>query len=125
MSRIAPSQAAYLSVLTDAGTMADDAIVSNNGGDEWMIVHGSGDTMSLLQASAKGKQVEIEFTDALHDISCRAPGHSKSSTPIATWISLRWPISITKRRNCSDTLAGSRAPGTPASVATRCSAINR
>lgn len=73
MNRIAPGQAAYLSVLTDEGTMADDAIVSNNGGDEWMIVHGSGDTMALLEASANGKNVNIEFTDDLHDISVQGP----------------------------------------------------
>ncbi len=73
MTRIVPGQAAYLSILTDAGTMADDAIVSNNGGDEWMIVHGSGDTMALLEASAAGKNVELQFTDDLHDISVQGP----------------------------------------------------
>ncbi|MGB0411765.1 MAG: glycine cleavage T C-terminal barrel domain-containing protein, partial [Pikeienuella sp.] len=51
----------------------DDAIVSNNGGDEWMIAHGSGDTMALLQASAEGRDVEIEFTDDLHDLSVQGP----------------------------------------------------
>ncbi|MEM6933876.1 MAG: aminomethyltransferase family protein [Pseudomonadota bacterium] len=73
VTRIAPGQAAYLCVLTDLGTIADDAIVSNNGGDEWMIVHGSGDTMALLQASSDGKNVSVEFTDALHDISVQGP----------------------------------------------------
>ena len=73
MRRIEPGQAAYLSVLTDAGTMADDAIVSNNGGDEWMVVHGSGDTMALLQSSASGRDVQIAFTDDLHDISVQGP----------------------------------------------------
>ncbi|WP_343115742.1 aminomethyltransferase family protein [Ostreiculturibacter nitratireducens] len=73
MGRIGPGQAAYLSVLTDAGTMADDAIVSNNGGDEWMIVHGSGDTMALLLASATGRNVDIELDDDLHDISLQGP----------------------------------------------------
>ena len=73
MGRIGPGQAAYLSILTETGTMADDAIVSNNGGDEWMVVHGSGDTMSLLEASADGKNVDIEFTDDLHDISVQGP----------------------------------------------------
>lgn len=73
MSKIAPGQAAYLSVLTEEGTMADDAIVSNNGGDEWMIVHGSGDTMALLEASAAGRNVEIQFTDDLHNISVQGP----------------------------------------------------
>ena len=73
MSKIKPGKAAYLSVLTEEGTMADDAIVSNNGNNEWMIVHGSGDTMALLEASANGRDVEIEFTDDLHDISVQGP----------------------------------------------------
>ena len=73
MSRIAPGQAAYLSVLTEEGTMADDAIVSNNGNNEWMIAHGSGDTMALLEASANGKDVEVQFDDDLHDISVQGP----------------------------------------------------
>ncbi|MDH3666187.1 MAG: aminomethyltransferase family protein [Paracoccaceae bacterium] len=73
MSRIAPGEAAYLSVLTERGTMADDAIVSNNGDDEWMIVHGSGDTMALLEGSASGRRVELEFSDELHDLSVQGP----------------------------------------------------
>lgn len=74
ISRIEPGQAAYLCVLTEQGTIADDAIVSNNGGDEWMIVHGSGDTMALLENSGAGRDVEISFTDDLHDISVQGPG---------------------------------------------------
>lgn len=73
VSRISPGQAAYLSVLTDEGTVADDAILSNNGSDEWMIVHGSGDTMALLEASAAGKSVDIVLDDDLHDISVQGP----------------------------------------------------
>ncbi len=73
LSKLAPGKAAYLCVLTDQGGIADDAIVSNNGGDEWMIVHGSGDTMALLEASAKGRDVEVEFTDDLHDLSVQGP----------------------------------------------------
>lgn len=73
MSKITPGQATYLCVLTDEGTMADDAIVSNNGGDEWMIVHGSGDTMALLEASAAGKDVVLQFTDELHNVSVQGP----------------------------------------------------
>ncbi len=73
IGRIEEGAAAYLSVLTEAGTMADDAIVYNNGGDEWMIVHGSGDTMALLEASAAGKSVTVQFTDDLHDLSVQGP----------------------------------------------------
>lgn len=73
LSRIAPGQAMYLCVLTEQGGIADDAIVSNNGGEEWMIVHGSGDTMALLEASATGRDVELAFTDDLHDLSVQGP----------------------------------------------------
>lgn len=73
MSNIAPGSAAYLCVLTEMGGIADDAIVSNNGGDEWMIVHGSGNTMALLGLSAVGRNVQIEFTDDLHDLSVQGP----------------------------------------------------
>lgn len=73
MARVTPGKSAYLSVLTEAGGIADDAIVSNNGGDEWMIVHGSGDTMALLEASATGRYVMLEFTDELHDLSVQGP----------------------------------------------------
>ncbi|WP_170327530.1 aminomethyltransferase family protein [Ruegeria arenilitoris] len=73
LKKVTPGKAAYLCVLTDQGGIADDAIVSNNGGDEWMIVHGSGDTMALLEASAEGKDVEVQFTDDLHDLSVQGP----------------------------------------------------
>ena len=73
ITRIAPGQSTYLSVLSDQGTLCDDAIVANNGDGEWMMVHGSGDTMSCLQASAEGKNVDIAFTDELHDISVQGP----------------------------------------------------
>ncbi len=72
-SKIAPERASYLCVLIENGGIADDAIVSNNGGDEWMIVHGSGNTMALLQTSAQGRDVQIEFTDDLHDLSVQGP----------------------------------------------------
>lgn len=73
VNKIAPGQSAYTSVLTDAGGMADDAIVSNNGDDEWMFAHGSGDSMALIEESAGGKDAYIELSDDLHDISVQGP----------------------------------------------------
>ena len=73
MQKIDVGEAAYLCVLTDEGTMADDAIVYNMGGEEWMIVHGSGDTLALLQASVEGHSVDVTFTDDLHDLSVQGP----------------------------------------------------
>lgn len=73
VERIDVGKAAYLSVLTDEGTMADDAILYNLGDDQWMIVHGSGDTMALLEASAMDRAVTISFSDDLHDLSVQGP----------------------------------------------------
>lgn len=73
MSRVTPGKAAYLCVLNEVGGIADDAIVSNNGENEWMIVHGSGDTMALLEASAAARDVALEFSDNLHDLSVQGP----------------------------------------------------
>jgi len=73
LTKLAPGRAAYLSVLTDQGTMADDAIVYNLGGDAWWVVHGSGDTMACLNASAEGHDVSIHLDDDLHDLSVQGP----------------------------------------------------
>ncbi|MEM7320837.1 MAG: aminomethyltransferase family protein [Pseudomonadota bacterium] len=73
LTRLAPGAACYLCVLTDAGGIADDAIVYNLNGTDWMIVHGSGDTLALLNASAASRDVQIEFTDDLHDLSVQGP----------------------------------------------------
>ncbi len=73
MSTIEPGSSAYLCVLNEKGGIADDAIVSNNDDNEWMIVHGSGNTMALLNESAKGRNVEFQFTDELHDLSVQGP----------------------------------------------------
>lgn len=74
MTKILSGQSAYGSILTEQGTVADDAIISNNGNDEYMLCHGSGDSMALLQASAEGMDVNIELNDDLHNISIQGPG---------------------------------------------------
>ena len=73
MTRVAPGQSAYGSILTEQGTVCDDAIIANNGGDEWMHCHGSGDSMQRLMESAEGLNVDIELDDDLHNISLQGP----------------------------------------------------
>lgn len=73
MTKIGPGFATYGSILTEQGTVCDDAIISNNGNGEWMLCHGSGESMERLQESAAGKDVDIEFTDALHNVSVQGP----------------------------------------------------
>ena len=73
MTKIGPGQSAYGSILTEQGTVADDAIIANNGDNEYMHCHGSGDSMALLQASAEGLDVDIELNDDLHNISVQGP----------------------------------------------------
>ena len=68
-----PGKSRYGPVLTEQGTICDDAIIFNMGGDKWLVVHGSGETMERLEESARGKNAEIEFDDLLHDISLQGP----------------------------------------------------
>ncbi len=72
MDKISPGQSAYGSILTSAGTVCDDAIIYNNN-EEWLVVHGSGETMEALQESAEGKSVDILFDDDLHNLSLQGP----------------------------------------------------
>lgn len=73
MTKIEPGSATYGSILTAQGTVCDDAIISNNGNNEYMLCHGSGDSMERLQESSESKDVEVEFTDALHNVSVQGP----------------------------------------------------
>ena len=73
MTKIISGQSTYGSILTEQGTVADDAIIANNGDSEFMHCHGSGDSMALLQASAEGLNVDIELNDDLHNISVQGP----------------------------------------------------
>ncbi len=73
LSKIAAGHSTYGAVLTDAGTVCDDAIVANNGNDEWMLCHGSGESMQRITESAEGKNVSVEFDDDLHNISVQGP----------------------------------------------------
>jgi aminomethyltransferase len=73
MTAIQPGMSAYGAILTEQGTVCDDAIIANNGGDEWLHCHGSGDSMPRLQESAAGLDVDIELDDDLHNISLQGP----------------------------------------------------
>ncbi len=73
MTKVGAGQACYGTVLTDRGMVCDDAIVANNGGNEWMHCHGSGESMERLQESAEGLNVDIELDDDLHNVSVQGP----------------------------------------------------
>ena len=74
MSRVQPGRSAYGAILTEQGTVCDDAIIANNGDQEWMHCHGSGESMERLRESAEGLDVELELDDDLHNISVQGPG---------------------------------------------------
>ncbi len=73
MSRVKPGMSAYSAVLSDAGTVSDDAIAANISDNEWLYCHGSGESMARLQASAEGKNVDIELDDDLHNLALQGP----------------------------------------------------
>lgn len=81
MTKVAPGQSVYTSVLTDGGTMADDAIVANCGNDEYLYCHGSGDSMALLKAASAGLDVTITLDDDLHNIAVQGPKALDLLTP--------------------------------------------
>lgn len=73
LTRVAPGQSVYGAVLTEQGTVCDDAIVANNDADEWLFCHGGGASMERIQESAGGLNVDVEFDDDLHTISLQGP----------------------------------------------------
>ncbi len=73
MTRVRPGQSAYGTILTERGRVCDDAIIANNGSEEWMLCHGSGESMERLQESAAGKNLDITLDDELHNISLQGP----------------------------------------------------
>ncbi len=73
MAKVYAGKSAYGSILTEQGTVCDDAILANNGNDEYLLCHGSGESMERLQESAAGLNVDLEFTDDLHNIAVQGP----------------------------------------------------
>ena len=71
--KIAEGKSSYGCVLSEQGTVCDDAILANFGQDEWLLVHGSGESMERLRESAEGRNVTVELDDDLHDISLQGP----------------------------------------------------
>ncbi|MEM6986907.1 MAG: aminomethyltransferase family protein, partial [Pseudomonadota bacterium] len=70
---IPPGKAAYGSVLSERGTVADDAIAFNCGDQGWLFVHGSGDSMAMLTASGAERDASIVLDDDLHNIAVQGP----------------------------------------------------
>jgi len=73
MTKVAPGRSVYGAILTERGTVCDDAIIANNGGDEWLLCHGSGDSMDCVGESAAGLNVDVVFDDDLHNLSLQGP----------------------------------------------------
>lgn len=73
VTKIEIGRSSYGSVLTEQGTVNDDAIVFHIDDDYFMVVHGTGETPQRLQESAEGKDVSIEPDDNLHNISLQGP----------------------------------------------------
>ncbi len=73
MTIIYPGKSAYGAILTERGTVSDDAIIANNDGNEWLLCHGSGGSMERLQESVEGLNVDLELDDDLHNVAVQGP----------------------------------------------------
>ncbi len=81
MTRVPPGKSSYGAILNEAGKVCDDAIIANNGSDEWLLCHGSGESMARLRESSIGRNVDIELDDDLHNISLQGPKSSSLLSP--------------------------------------------
>ena len=84
LNKLQMGNSSYGIVLNDKGLIADDAIVYANK-NEFIFVHGTGESMEFIEESAKGKNVSVYLDDDLHDISLQGPNALKilnKNTPI-------------------------------------------
>ncbi len=73
LSKVKKGKAAYTLVLTDEGTVCDDAIVYGIEDDKFLFVNGTGNGGDRLLEVAKGKDVSAEWDKDLHTISLQGP----------------------------------------------------
>ena len=73
MTKVSVGESVYGAILTEAGTVSDDAIIANLGNNEYLHCHGSGGSMERLQESAEGLNASVELDDDLHNIALQGP----------------------------------------------------
>ena len=73
LTNVGTDKCAYTLVLTDEGTVTDDAIVYNMGDKGWLVVHGGGFAFEMLEKSAEGKDATVELDDSFNSISLQGP----------------------------------------------------
>ncbi|MFT5111309.1 MAG: aminomethyltransferase [Parasphingorhabdus sp.] len=73
LTEIPHGKSVYALILNEEGRFTDDCIVYNIAPNHLFFVHGGGTAMEQLQKSAEGKDVDIQFDDNIHNISCQGP----------------------------------------------------
>lgn len=73
LSKVGTDKCAYTLILTEDGTVTDDAIVYNLGDKGWLVVHGGGLAIEMLEESAKGKDATVELDDSFNSMSLQGP----------------------------------------------------
>ncbi|MFT5259556.1 MAG: aminomethyltransferase [Saprospiraceae bacterium] len=73
MKKVKPGKSAYGLVLTEEGTITDDAIIACFDTERYLVAHGSGHALEMLNESAKGLNATVEQTDAIQDVSLQGP----------------------------------------------------
>ena len=84
MTKIYPGKSAYAAVLTERGTVCDDAIAANQGEAGWLLCHGSGESMERVRESAEGLNVDVERDEDLHILSLQGPAALDILQPAAS-----------------------------------------
>lgn len=81
LTKIVPGQSVYALVLTEEGTVTDDCIVACFSKEKYLVAHGSGHCQDMLEASAKGKDVKVEFDDSIQNLALQGPKSHKILDP--------------------------------------------
>ena len=73
LTKIVPGQSVYALVLTEDGKVTDDCIVACFSNEKYLVAHGSGHCQDMIEKSAAGKDVKVEFDDSIQDLAFQGP----------------------------------------------------
>ena len=73
VSKLVDGQAGYTVLLTDEGTIHDDAIIYRFNAEKFLFVSGTGQAEKYLTLSANGKECTVRIDDDVQDLAVQGP----------------------------------------------------
>ncbi len=73
VARMVDGQAGYTPVLTEEGTVTDDAIIHRYSAERFLYVNGTGQSEAMAALSMEGKDCKWENDDSIQDLAVQGP----------------------------------------------------